>query len=238
MNTILPLLSTIVTLIFAVAVFDQYLARRRPYQLLWAVGLGMYMLGTLMEFIAGAIGVSSAILRVWYACGAMLTAAYLGMGTVYLLFPGRGTNVVMAVLVIASVFAVYKVAVSPVDMAALGAHELSGSKAFPSGFGGPRLLTPFFNTFGAVTLVGGALWSAWSFWRRRIYPHRVVSNILIALGALAPVWGGSLARAGNPSYLYLSELLGVTIIFLGFLRNKEVFGLYRFPLVHGFKRVS
>lgn len=53
-----------------------------------------------------------------------------------------------------------------------------------------------------------------------------------------PVWGGSLARAGNQSYLYLSELIGAVLIFIGFLRNKEVSGLYRFPLVHGFKRVS
>jgi hypothetical protein len=27
-------------------------------------------------------------------------------------------------------------------------------------------------------------------------------------------------------------------MFIGFLRTKEVFGLYRFPLIHGFKKVE
>jgi len=34
------------------------------------------------------------------------------------------------------------------------------------------------------------------------------------------------------------ELAGVIIMFIGFLRTKEVFGLYRFPLIHGFKKVE
>ena len=37
---------------------------------------------------------------------------------------------------------------------------------------------------------------------------------------------------------YLLELRGIIIIFIGFLRSREVFGLYHFPLIHGFKRVS
>ncbi len=236
MNTLLPLLSTVVTFVFAIVVLDQYLARRKPYQLVWALGFTAYFLGTAMEFIVGTVGIGPYSYRVWYLCGAILTAAYLGMGTVYLLFPGKGARITMAVLVLASLFALYKVAASPVDISAVGI-PMSGA-GFPSGTAGPRLLTPFFNVFGTVTLVGGALYSAWSFWRRRIYPHRVLSNILIALGALMPVFGGSMARAGDASYLYLSELLGVVIIFIGFMRNKEVFGLYRFPLVHGTKQVS
>lgn len=52
-----------------------------------------------------------------------------------------------------------------------------------------------------------------------------------------PLLGGSLARLGNPSYLYISELLGVVIISLGFLRSREVFGLYRVPFSGGLRRV-
>jgi len=37
---------------------------------------------------------------------------------------------------------------------------------------------------------------------------------------------------------YIFELLGVIIIFVGFLRSREIFGLYRFPLIHGFRKVS
>ncbi|MBI2858801.1 MAG: hypothetical protein HYX90_06965 [Chloroflexi bacterium] len=236
MNTVLPLLSAIISLVFAVAVFDQYLARRKPYQLLWSLGFAAYFMGTLMEFVIGAYGISSSAYRLWYLSGAILSAAYLGMGTVYLLFPGKGANIVMGLLLLASVYAAYRVAVAPVDVSTMSL-PMSGT-GFPGGTAGPRFLTPFFNIFGTITLVGGALYSAWSFWRKKIYPHRVLSNILIALGALMPVFGGSMARSGDPSYLYLSELIGVVIIFFGFMRNKEIFGLYRFPLVHGTRRVS
>ena len=39
-------------------------------------------------------------------------------------------------------------------------------------------------------------------------------------------------------YFISFELLGIIIIFTGFLRSREVFGLYRFPLIHGFGKVS
>ncbi len=69
-------------------------------------------------------------------------------------------------------------------------------------------------------------------------PHRVVSNILIAVGAILPAFGGTLMRLGGSlTAFYLLELVGIIIIFTGFLRSREVFGLYRFPLIHGFKRV-
>ncbi len=42
MNVVIPLLTGIISFIFAVTVLDQYFARRRAYQLVWAVGLFMY----------------------------------------------------------------------------------------------------------------------------------------------------------------------------------------------------
>jgi len=233
----LPLLSSLVSLIFALAVFDQYLSRRRPYQLIWTLGLLAYFISTGAEFITGAFGLNANVYRLWYLFGAIYTAAWLGMGTIYLLTPRNFAHGTLIVLSLASIFAIYRVFTSPVDLSPLvGAATLSG-EAFAAGAEGPRILTPFFNTFGTVALVGGAIWSAWVFWRRRIMPHRVTSNVLIALGALLPAGGGTLARFGAPEFLYVSELLGVSLIFLGFLRSSEVFGFYRFPpLIHRLRR--
>ena len=71
-------------------------------------------------------------------------------------------------------------------------------------------------------------------------PHRVVSNILIAVGALLPALGGTLERLGVSSTIARPslELLGIIIILIGFLRSREVFGFYRFPLVHGLSKIS
>ena len=93
--------------------------------------------------------------------------------------------------------------------------ELSGRAIVTPGI---RLLTPFFNFYGTVALVGGAVWSAWIFWRKRILLHRVLGNVLIAAGAILPAFGGTLSRLGLGSALYISEFLGAVLIFLGYLR--------------------
>ena len=63
--------------------------------------------------------------------------------------------------------------------------ELSGHAIVTPGV---RTLTPIFNLYGTVTLVGGALYSAWIFWRKRVLLHRTIGNILIAVGALLPAF--------------------------------------------------
>jgi hypothetical protein len=93
--------------------------------------------------------------------------------------------------------------------------ELSGSAIVTPGV---RVLTPFFNLYGTLTLVGGAAWSAWIFWRKRILLHRTIGNILIAVGAIAPDFGGTFSRFGVPSALYIGELLGALLLFAGFIR--------------------
>ncbi len=229
----LPLISAIVSFVFALAVLDQYFARRRPYQLIWAIGLLMYAISTSTEFWVGAWGLNVTVYRLWYLFGAIFVAAYLGMGTLYLLVRRRTAHTIMAILLAASLYATIRVFAASIDLG--GLQVLSGT-AMPQGV---RLMTPVFNTFGTVALVGGAIYSAWVYWRRKIMPHRVISNVLIAVGAILPAVGGTHMRLGGGLPLfYIFELVGIIIIFIGFLRSREVFGLYRFPLIHGFRKVS
>jgi uncharacterized membrane protein HdeD (DUF308 family) len=79
-----------------------------------------------------------------------------------------------------------------------------------------RLTTPFFNIYGLFTLVGGAIYSAYLFWRKRVMPNRVVANVLIAAGALAIGSASTLTRLGYGEYLYLGELISAVMIFAGF----------------------
>src|SRR5512133_520937 len=219
MNALLPLLSTIVSFVFAAAVFGQYASRRKPYQLVWTFGLISFGLGAFAEFLF-EIGVwNRVVYDLWYVFGAFYVAAYLGMGTVYLLAPKRHAHAVLAALVVLSLVAAFLVITAPVDMSqAVASGKLSG-KGLPNHI---RLLTPVFNVFGTVALVGGAAYSAWSFWRQGIMPQRVLSNVLIAVGAFLPAVGSSLLRFDVPGLFYLFEFLGVSVIFLGFLANYEI----------------
>lgn len=221
MNAVIPLISSLVSLGFAAAVFHQYLARRKNHQLLWFIGLLMYAVSTFTEFWAGVWGISQAVYRTWYLVGAVLVVAYLGMGTIFLLAPAKTARRVLAVLAVLSVYAAVRVLTAQIDLSGLA--TLSGS-AMPDDI---RRMTPLFNTFGTVALVGGAIYSAVVFRRRRILPHRVVSNTLIAVGAILPAIGGTALRfGGSVQVFYLLELAGITIIFIGFLKSREVFGYH------------
>lgn len=79
-----------------------------------------------------------------------------------------------------------------------------------------RLTTPFFNIYGLLTLVGGAIYSAYLFWRKRVMPNRVIANVLIAAGALLIGFASTLTRLGYGEYLYLGELLSAILMFAGF----------------------
>jgi hypothetical protein len=230
----IPLITCIVSLIFAVIVLDQYFARRKPYQLLWAIGLFMYCVSTFTEFWWNVCGHVDIMYRLWYLIGAILVAAYLGQGTLYFLIRRRNANIVMAVLGAATIYAAIRVFTVNIDIS--GLTKLTGVGIFPVDV--RAIITPIFNTFGTFALAGGAIYSAFIYWRKHILPHRVVANVLIALGALMPAFGGIHISVlnGDVNLFFLFELVGVIVMFIGFLRTNETFGLYRFPLVHGFKK--
>lgn len=51
--------------------------------------------------------------------------------------------------------------------------------------------------------------------------HRVIGNWLIAFGALLPGVGGSFTRFGYVEVLYVTELAGILLIYLGYRFNVE-----------------
>jgi hypothetical protein len=226
MYFIIPLISAIVSFVFAALVFQRYLRRKGPHLLFWGIGMTMYGIGGACEAYYGAIGWNPLVFRMWYLFGAMLVAAWLGQGTVYLLAKKRYADILMIVLAVASVYGAFRVFTAQLDptLMAGGQHtasELSGKAIVTPGV---RILTPFFNLYGTITLVGGAVYSAYIFWRKRILLHRVIGNVLIAVGALLPAFGGAFSRFGLTGVLYIFELVGAVLMFLGFWRATTPMG--------------
>ena len=220
MTSYLPLLSFVITLVFAATVLHRWwTVRRRAHLLLWGIGLLMYATGGLMEGLYGLFGWHPLVFRLWYLFGAVLVAAWLGQGTVYLLvrrrvFGVRLAHILMAILLVGSFYAAFRVFTAELDPSRMLEGELSGHAIITPGV---RVLTPFFNLYGVLMLVGGAIYSAWIFWRKRIMFNRTVGNILIATGALAPAFGGAFQRFGIPLALYVGEFIGAVLMFMGFL---------------------
>lgn len=85
MNVAVPALTAVLAGVFTVLLVDQWRERRHGFQLAWAVGTLCYMLGSGAEAVAAAGGWSEPLYRTWYLAGGLLTAAWLGLGTAFLL---------------------------------------------------------------------------------------------------------------------------------------------------------
>lgn len=219
---IISMLSTVVTFIFAVSVLNRYRYRKGTHLLMWGIGLILYGLGTLSEVIL-SFTFSVAVLKIWYLSGAMLTAAWLGQGVIWLLVRRPGVARLLTYLLAAvSLLAIVLVAAAPVTALAdsyIVSQPISSQyKDILVRSGLVTALTIILNLYGTVTLVGGALYSAYLFWRKQVLLNRVIGNVLIATGALIPAIAGSFVGAGMVDMLYLSELLGVVIMYIGFLQ--------------------
>jgi hypothetical protein len=210
----------LISFILAILLFRRFAVRRGPHLLLWGLGMVFYGIGGFCEGYYGIRGWNDLVFRLWYLFGAILVAAWLGQGTVYLLVRRRWANVLMVVLALASLYAAFRVFTAELDPALMTTSVHTGSELSGHAIQTPgiRTMTPFFNLYGTVTLVGGAVYSAWLFWRKRVLLQRTIGNILIAAGAILPAFGGAFSRMGMANALYLSELLGAVLLTLGFLR--------------------
>jgi len=221
MIRLLPFSSTLITAIFAAAVLLRFSRRGGLHLLLWGIGLILYGLGTFSEAFLG-LSYSPFMLRIWYITGAMLTAAWLGQGTLYLLVRKPGVaHAAMLGLALASIVAIIAVMFAPMNPAAAYNIHVPASVQYKATLSRGALIIPLtilLNIYGTLTLVGGAIYSAFIFWRKRVLPNRVIGNVLIAAGALLPASAGTFVKLGLADWLYLSELLGAMIMFIGFLQ--------------------
>jgi hypothetical protein len=217
----ISIFSTIIALFFAGAVFLRYSKRGGIHLLLWGIGLIFYAIGTFSESVL-LFHFDPWFLKAWYLSGAMLTAAWLGQGSIHLLVRKRGVaSKLTALLAAVSLLAAFLVFTAPVTAAA-GSYNVSlpATSQYRDILVRSSLitiLTIVLNIYGTIALVGGALYSSFLFWRKHVLANRMVGNILIAAGALMPAMGGSFLKAGLTDWHYLSTFLGAVIMFIGFL---------------------
>ena len=234
--------------VFAGFVIVRYLQRRSIAMLMWGIGLTMFAIGSFTEAYM-AFGFNDLIFRLWYLCVAVLTAAWIGQGTVYLLLRRQWGNLTLGILILCSLVALVIVFATPLDASHFdparpvseqyATRELGPNDRATAGvsvveietqgrrvrvvpgvvpLGAPlRLTTPIFNIYGSITLIGGALYSTYLFWRKRVMGNRVIGNILIAAGALSIAAASTLTRLGLGGFLYLGEFIAAVIMFAGFI---------------------
>jgi hypothetical protein len=104
MSVLLPALTAVLAFVMAIALFDQWRDRRQPFQLVWAIGMTFFGIASGCEALAAAGGWNEALYRTWYLTGAVLTAGWLGLGTVTLLAKTRFGYAIALSIFLAGVF--------------------------------------------------------------------------------------------------------------------------------------
>lgn len=209
----IPILTTVLSLAFAVVIFRRYQLKGGLHHLWWGIGMLTYAAGTITESATTLLGWHEPVFRLWYITGALLGGAPLAQGTVYLLLSRRTANRLSVALIAAVALGAVLVWLSPINYTAVEPYRLSGKVL---GWPWVRYISPFINTYALIFLVGGAVVSGLRYARRVETHHRALANAFIAVGALLPGIGGTFTRLGHVEVLYVTEFVGLVCIAAGY----------------------
>jgi len=214
---IYPAIVAAVGFVFAAILLRQYLDRRKPYQLVWTIALTIAGLAGLAFVLFLAADRSVLFFRLYYLFGAVLMAAYMGLGSVYLLAPRRAANITGIVVGALSLVGLVLMLTVPIHAPALqGSNVEAGSKAVTE----PVLVAVLvlLNAFGATAVIGGAIYSAYRLFRNHGPVQLLAANILIATGTILASLAGTVDRTTGVESTFWSLLAaGFVVLFAGFL---------------------
>jgi hypothetical protein len=216
---VFPLLAALIALSFAGLLMRQWLARRRTYQAIWALALLMYAVACFEVFLGGLGGWTSGEFRVYWLLGAVLNVPFLALGELELLVKNKGVRTTMYMItVFVTAYAIARVRTAGIHTAALAEDLPSGKEVFGDGTAAHRL-PQLISIPAYAVLVGGAVWSAMRMRGRIELRDRFMGTLLIALGATVIAgFGSAFAALGYLAAFTISLLVGIVIMFWGFLR--------------------
>ncbi|MFL5734338.1 MAG: hypothetical protein ACJ78Q_14215 [Chloroflexia bacterium] len=220
--TILPLSVTIIGAAFAIVIFNHYFGtRRRPHELIWGIAFVLFALAAASQVWADVRGGwTEGLARTYYLTGAILNVALLGLGTIFLLSTRRVAGVALVLTILFAIASAYVLFTVPVDISTIAhSQKVDWKSAFGSNTT-PGILAALGSGLGSIILIGGAVWSGITFWRKRIMKSRMIGVFLLAGGTLLVAAGGTIkVIMGDDHFLYPTMALGVTIMFVGYLQT-------------------
>lgn len=209
----IPIITTLFSVFFITRIYNHYRIRKTKYLLWWTVGVLTFGLGTLAESINVLFGWNEINLRYWYIVGALLGGFPLAQGSVYLLMNKKFANITSYFFIALIPFASVFVILTPITIPEGFEYKLTGA-VFEWKW--VRYFSPLINLYSFIFLVGGAIYSAIKYYRMVDKEARFKGNIYIAIGGLLPGIGGTMTRMGHVNVLFVTELIGLILIYIGY----------------------
>lgn len=209
----IPIITTLFSAYFAREIFAHYRHSRSTYLLWWTIGVLTFGMGTLTESINVLFGWNVLNTRIWYIVGALLGGFPLAQGSVYLLMNRKFAHATTILFVSIIIGAGICVMLSPIAIPDDFTYKLTG-KVFAWKW--VRLFSIPINIYALIFLVGGAIYSAIRYYAKADHQAKFKGNIFIAFGGLLPGIGGTFTRMGHVNVLFVTELIGLALIYLGY----------------------
>jgi hypothetical protein len=195
------------------------LARARSRQaplIAWTIGFALFTTASLALVAGAARGWTAAPFRIYYLSGGVLVVAYLAVGELLLVLPGRTVTrlaaATMLFLTFAATAAVLAARIDTGELARAGATPPNGALKGPW----PTVMAIVLNSAGTVVLLAGSILSA----RRRRDPR----PLLVAAGVLVIALASTATRLGSYTLFALAQAAGVTLILLGLVTRRRSSG--------------
>ena len=209
----IPIVTTLFSVYFVKEIFNHYRERKTKYLLWWTIGVLTFGMGTLAESINVLLGWNPANVRYWYIVGALLGGFPLAQGSVYLLMNRKLADITTYFFVTLILIGSISVIFTPISIPEDFNYKLTGA-VFEWKW--VRYFSPLINLYAFIFLVGGAIYSAIKYYRMVDKEARFKGNVFIAIGGLLPGIGGTMTRLGHVNVLFVTELIGLVLIFIGY----------------------
>ncbi len=209
----IPILTTLFSSYFVLEIFKHYQRRKTTYLLWWTIGVLTFGLGTLSESINVLLGWNAVNLKYWYIVGALLGGFPLAQGSVYLLMKRRFADISTWIFIPLIAIAAICVILTPLTIPEGFDYKLTGA-VFTWKW--VRYFSPLINIYAFIFLVGGAVYSAIKYSRQLDKEARFKGNVFIAIGGLLPGIGGTFTKMGYVHVLFVTELIGLLLIYIGY----------------------
>ncbi|MGZ4104151.1 MAG: hypothetical protein ACXVQY_05860 [Actinomycetota bacterium] len=236
---VFPLIATVVSAVFAVLLLRQYARKRRVQQLAWGVSMAMFAVASLVVMYASSQTWDPTSYKIFYLFGAMLNVPWLALGSVALLNRRELTMTALVIVLVLSIFGLFKVLSSHPCEAITGPrghqtcvaaasttveNRIFDRKDVPSGSEvwhkdrSVRSLAIWYSTVAYVIVIGIAILTSRP--RKGVAPpsERVRANLLIAVGVtIVAIGSTALVRYGRGAGFSITLAIGVVVMFIGFL---------------------
>lgn len=133
MSAVIAALGAAVAAAFAASTWARYRRRRANHHLFWTLALGMFSAASAFLAYGLGLGWGSFVFGGYYLFGAILNVPFLGLGQVWLLWPGRWAYAASVVVVAFAIASVLTVVTAPMTVPPSGSgHIPSGREVYAS----------------------------------------------------------------------------------------------------------